>query len=281
MSTVYAVVGPTGVGKTEFSIKLAKALDGEVINGDAYQLYKELNIGTAKIQISEMDGVTHHLFNIISATENVSVADYQKLAREKIAEVQARGKVPIIVGGSGYYLKTILYDYQFGEQKQLDFSEYSNEELYQLLKTKSSERASILHPNNRIRVERALQNIDSMEPIGDLLYDVKLIGITMDRAELYERINKRVDVMVEAGLVNEIESLINSGIDFSMQAMKAIGYKEFEDYFSGEKTLDEVITLVKRNSRRYAKKQYTWFRNQMDVGWINKESLVNIDYNSL
>lgn len=281
MERVYVVAGPTGVGKTEFSIKLAQTLDGEIINGDAYQIYRGLNIGTAKITEEEMQGIPHHLFDILEPTEEFSVADYQKIAREKIAEVISRGKVPIIVGGSGYYLKTILYDYKFEKQEMKDFSMFSNEELYHKLQQIDGERAAILHHNNRIRVERALQSADSFVPIGDILYDAKVIAITMDRSELYDRINHRVDIMIENGLLNEIKSLNNQGITFDMQSMKAIGYKEFKEYFEGEIPLERAIELVKRNSRRYAKKQYTWFRNQMDVIWVEKSDLDNLDISVL
>lgn len=272
MQKVYVVAGPTGVGKTEFSIKLAKKLGGEIINGDAYQIYRGLDIGTAKITEQEMDGVPHHLFDIFDACEECSVFDYQKLARDKILEISSRNKVPIIVGGSGYYLKTILYDYKFNKQENMDFSAYTNDELYEMLLKMDAKRAEKLHPNNRIRVERALQS-PNISPIGDLLYDAVIITITMDRETLYSRINKRVDLMIENGLLNEINSLIENGVTFDMQSTKAIGYKEFKDYFKSNKTLEEVIIEIKKNSRRYAKKQYTWFRNQMDVEWVLKDDL--------
>lgn len=281
MKNVIVICGPTGVGKTEMSIALAKKLGGEIINGDAYQIYEDLNIGTAKITSEEMQGVPHHLFNILSFKDECSVADYQKVAREKIDEVLSRGNIPIIVGGSGYYLKTILYDYKFSEVEQTDFSKYSNEELYEKLKLINPEWASNLHQNNRIRIERALQAGGEVAPIGELLYDCLLIGITMDREELYERINKRVDIMLENGLLNEIKQLLEKGATFDMQSMKAIGYKEFSDYFNGNASLEEVVEIVKRNSRRYAKKQYTWFRNQMEVHWVEKNSVEDFLANEL
>ncbi len=274
MDKVYVVAGPTGVGKTAFSIELAKALDGEIINGDAYQIYKGLNIGTAKITVEEMSGIPHHLFDILDPTETFSVADYQQIAREKIAEVIARNKVPIIVGGSGYYLKTILYDYVFNEQQTETYDHLSNVELYEELLKRDQSRALTLHPNNRIRVLRALQSVDTIKPIGGLLYDAHIIAITMDREELYKRINNRVDIMLANGLVEEIEELLSNGLNFDMQSMKAIGYKEFQPYFNNEQSLEDVVELVKRNSRRYAKKQYTWFRNQMEVEWLNKDEIV-------
>lgn len=281
MEKVIVIAGPTGVGKTKFSILLAKALDGEIINGDAYQIYKDLNVGTAKITDDEMEGIPHHLFSILEYYQTCSVAEYQNLAREKISEINKRGKTAIIVGGSGYYLKTILYDYKFEETVQKDFSSYSNEELFEMLNALDSDRASSIHINNRIRLIRAIESGGSVKPIGDILYDAKVFAITMDRDKLYERINYRVDLMIENGLINEIKDLLNRGANFEMQSMKAIGYKEFSDYFLGNESLEFCIDLVKRNSRRYAKKQYTWFRNQMDVDWVDSNKIDSFDFNSL
>lgn len=278
MEKVIVVAGPTGVGKTKFSIMLAKAIDGEVINGDAYQVYKQLNIGTAKIKAEEMEGVAHHLFSILDFNQECSVADYQKLAREKISEINGRNKIPIIVGGSGYYLKTILYDYKFCEVEQKDFSMYTNEELMKMLEEIDPVRAKNIHINNRIRLIRAIESNGDVKPIGDILYDAVIYAINMDREKLYNRINQRVDLMLEEGLQSEIENLLMVGADFSMQSMKAIGYKEFADYYSKNKTFEEVVELIKRNSRRYAKKQYTWFRNQMDVEWIDSEKIDRFEF---
>ncbi len=280
MDKVIVIGGPTGVGKTKLSILLARALDGEIINGDAYQIYRDLNIGTAKITDEEMDGIPHHLFSILDFDEECSVADYQRIAREKIREINSRGKMPIIVGGSGYYLKTILYDYKFKETVSKDFSIYSNETLHMMLKDIDEERASKIHVNNRIRIIRALESGKDIEPIGEMLYDARVLALTMEREELYERINMRVDVMLESGLLDEISSLLDKGATFEMQSMKAIGYKEFKDYFLGLRSLESVVEEVKRNSRRYAKKQYTWFKNQMEVEWIKTSEVDNLDYNS-
>ncbi len=274
MNKIYVVAGPTGVGKTALSIKLAKLLDGEIINGDAFQVYKELNIGTAKITKEEQGNIPHHLFDIKSFNECFSVAEHQKLAREKISEIFSRNKTPIIVGGSGYYLKAILYNYDFSEEDtQHDFSKYTNEELYEKLKILDSNRAKTVHPNNRIRVERAIARHGKERPVNKALYNYEIIGITMDRQKLYERINKRVDQMIASGLINEINELRKLGATFDMQAMSAIGYKEFKDYFDGICSLELTIELIKRNTRRYAKKQYTWFNNQMNVTWICKDKL--------
>ncbi|MFV0499283.1 MAG: tRNA (adenosine(37)-N6)-dimethylallyltransferase MiaA [Bacilli bacterium] len=274
MKKLIVVAGPTGVGKTDFSIQLAKKVNGEIINGDAYQVYKQLNIGSAKISRDEMSGIEHHLFSFLDFNQELSVATYQKLARDKIKEINDKGKVAILVGGSGYYLKTILYDYNFCEIEHKDFSNYSNEELMEVLKGIDKERAKNIHINNRIRLIRAIESGDKIKPIGDLLYDCDIYVLTMERTFLYDRINQRVDRMLEAGLLDEIRSLINQGANFSMQSMKAIGYKEFEQYLNGDIDLVEAVRLVKRNSRRYAKKQYTWFKNQMDARWIDI-----LDYN--
>lgn len=270
---VYAVVGPTGVGKTEFSLRLAKQLDGEIINCDAFQSFKELSIGTAKISEEKMQDISHHLFSIFDFDEEFSVVEYQKLARDKIAEIQNKGKTPILVGGSGYYLKTILYDYDFKDVEQGDYSMYSNEELHQMLMEKNSEWANSIHVNNRIRIQRALDTNGEVNTVSKIIYDCMLIGITTEREVLYDNINKRVDKMIATGLLGEIEHLLNIGATFEMQSMRAIGYKEFEDYFNNNGSLEEAIELVKRNSRRYAKKQYTWFNNQMDVCWIKKNEI--------
>ncbi len=274
MKKLYVIVGPTGVGKTEFSIKLAKMIDGEIINGDAFQVYKELNIGTAKITTVEMQGIPHHLFNIKSYTENFSVVEHQKLARNKIEEIYKNGKVPIIVGGSGYYLKTVLYNYEFDKEEETkDFSSYSNEELHKLLETLDYEKSLTVHMNNRVRVERAIMRHGKEKPVDTPIYNFELIGITMDRATLYERINKRVDIMIENGLEDEVRTLASDITYFELQSLQAIGYKEFKAYFENSESLEYTIELIKRNSRRYAKKQYTWFNNQMSVNWIEKSNL--------
>lgn len=278
MEKVIVIAGPTGVGKTKFSILLAKAIDGEIINGDAYQIYRDLNIGTAKITEDEMQGVPHHLFSILDYDQECSVAQYQKIAREKISEINSRGKIPIIVGGSGYYLKTILYDYKFNEVEQKDFSMYTNEQLKAMLEEIDEDRASTIHVNNRIRLIRAIESGEDIKPIGDILYESHVYAITMDREKLYARINMRVDLMIKQGLLEEIKNLLDKGATFEMQSLKAIGYKEFKEYFEGVMPLEEAIDLVKRNTRRYAKKQYTWFRNQMEVDWVESEKIDEFDY---
>lgn len=274
---VICIVGPTGVGKSKYSIDLAKRIGGEIINGDAFQVYKHLNIGTAKITSEEMDGVKHHLIDFLELNEEFNVVVFQKLAREKIAEINSRNKVAIVVGGSGFYIKALLYDYQFAKESiKKDFSAYTNEELYQMLLDKDEKKALTTHMNNRKRVERAL-NIEEENQIGEILYDALIIGLTINRDVLYSNIDNRVDIMMKMGLEQEIRSVIKDDSYFDLNALQAIGYKEFRPYLNHEYDLDRCIELIKRNSRRYAKKQYTWFNHQMHVNWFDKSELENAD----
>lgn len=282
---VVAIVGPTASGKTALSIKMAKEFNGEIINGDSMQIYKGLDIGTAKITEEEMEGVPHHLLDIKEPTESFSVAEYQKLVREKIAEIQGRGKLPIIVGGTGLYVQAVLFDFQFTEEKvdeetrQAYYEELEQigpEAMHERLVKLDPETAKTIHPNNTRRVIRALEMIElsgvskAREEFnrGSIpLYNHLIIGLDMDREKLYERINLRVDIMMEKGLLEEVKSLYDRGIR-DVQSVQAIGYKELYAYFDGKLTLDEAIEDLKQNSRRYAKRQLTYFRNKMDVQWI-------------
>lgn len=280
---VLCIVGPTAVGKTKMSIELAKRLNGEIISGDSMQIYRTMDIGTAKISVKEREGIVHHLIDEKEPGESYSVADFQRTVRAKIAEIKSRGKLPIIVGGTGLYIKSVLYDYEFvqdADSKDSDPSKYAhltNDELHAMLKKVDEEGAKAIHPNNRKRVIRALEiyttsGMKKSEMIEQqehrLIYDACVIGLTDDRQVLYERINKRVDQMYEEGLVEEVRSLFDRGIPETTQSIRAIGYKELYDYFKGNLSLDESKELIKRNSRRYAKRQYTWFNNQMEVVWF-------------
>ncbi len=281
---VLCIVGPTAVGKTRMSIELAKALNGEIISGDSMQIYRGMDIGTAKATLEERQGIVHHLIDEKNPDEPYSVAAFQQTVRAKIEEIKSRGKLPIIVGGTGLYIKSVLYDYEFAgesESKEVDEMKYghlSNEELHAKLAEIDEAGAKAIHPNNRKRVIRALEiyetsGIKKSEMIEKqehkLIYDVCLIGLTDDRKVLYDRINKRVDKMYETGLVEEVEVLFKQGIPSDAQSIRAIGYKELYDYFNGLISLEESKELIKRNSRRYAKRQYTWFNNQMDVVWFD------------
>ncbi|MBS3200193.1 tRNA (adenosine(37)-N6)-dimethylallyltransferase MiaA [Turicibacter bilis] len=280
---VLCIVGPTAVGKTKMSIELAKQLNGEIISGDSMQIYRGMDIGTAKATMDERQGIPHHLIDEKNPDEPYSVAAFQQTVRAKIEEIKSRGKLPIIVGGTGLYIKSVLYDYEFAgesESKEVDEAKYghlSNEELHAKLAAVDEAGAKDIHPNNRKRVIRALEiyetsGVKKSEMIEKqehkMIYDACLIGLTDDRNVLYDRINKRVDTMYETGLVEEVKALFDEGIPAESQSIRAIGYKELYDYFKGLISLEESKELIKRNSRRYAKRQYTWFNNQMDVTWF-------------
>ncbi len=287
---VVAIVGPTASGKTALSIELAKKFNGEIINGDSMQIYKGLDIGTAKITAEEMQGVPHHLLSFKEPTESFSVADYQKLVRAKISEIQARGKLPIIVGGSGLYVQAVLYDFQFTEE-QVDevarkayyeeLEKLGPEAMHAKLLALDPKTAETIHPNNTRRVIRALEMIElsgvskasEEHNRGEIpLYHHLIIGLgeNMSRDALYDRINRRVDLMMDKGLLQEVKGLWQQNIR-GVQSIQAIGYKEIYDYLDGRCTLEEAIENLKQNSRRYAKRQLTYFRNKMDIHFIEKD----------
>ena len=289
MKKVLAIVGPTAVGKTSLGIACAKEFNGEVISGDSIQVYKGLDIGSAKINEKEKQGITHYLIDIKEADDFYSVKEFQEKGRELIEDISKRGKLPIIVGGTGLYIKALLYDYVFYDEKEKDetFDELSNEEIYNILLKKDPECLNKIHVNNRKRLVRAL-NILKKHDLGIskiknkqehiLLYDAKIIGLTKERVELYGAIEERIDKMLDDGLLDEIQGLLDKGITFNSQSMQGIGYKEFEPYFNHEKSLEDCINEVKRNTKHFAKRQYTWFNNQMPVFWFddNKKALTYI-----
>ncbi len=271
MKNIIVITGPTGVGKTKMSIELAKRIDAEIINADSMQVYKDLNIGTAKITEKGKEGIPHHLFDIVEPTNMYTVYDYQKDARDIINDVLSRGKKVIIVGGTGLYIKALLYDYKFiKEDKTYDFSKMSNEEI--LDKINSYNLDINLHINNRKRLERVLtklyNNNMQTEKTDTVLYDFVAIGLTTTRDNLYKIIDNRVDKMIEDGLIDEVEELYKKNIH-SKAINTGIGYKELYKYFDKEISLDEAISLIKKNSRHYAKRQYTFFNNQMNIKWFN------------
>ena len=284
MEKVIVVIGPTSVGKTKMGVALAKKLNGEVISGDSMQVYRQMDIGTAKVTIEEMEGVTHHCIDILDPKDQYSVHDFQQTVRKQITEITNRGHVPIIVGGTGLYIKAALYDYTFSEMENnhdeinKKYKDYTNEQLYAHLKQIDEESAKILHFNNRRRVLRAIEIYEQTgqkksEMINEqehiCLYDAYFVGLTLPRELLYERINLRVDLMMKNGLQGEMESVIKQGLTRENQSMKAIGYKEWFDYFEGKCDLNEVSENIKKHSRQYAKRQYTWFKNQFDVHWYD------------
>ena len=281
MKKVLVVIGPTVVGKTSLSIHLAKQFNGEIISGDSIQVYKGLDIGSAKITSEEMQGVPHYCIDILDKKEAYSVYDFQINARWAIETIASHNHLPIIAGGTGLYIKAALYDYHFDQQNEEElrkieekYKDFSNEELYQCLKEKDAKTAETIHPNNRKRVLRALciaenSDLTKSENLAlqkhEMIYDVLMIGLTMDRALLNERIGQRVEMMMEAGLKEEVERLLSEGETFEDRAMQGIGYREWKDYFEGICSLDEVTENIKKNSRQFAKRQMTWFRNQFDV----------------
>ena len=272
---IIVVTGPTGVGKTKMSIELAKKFNAEIINGDSVQIYKGLDIGSAKVTEEEKEGIPHHLFDIKDVYEDYSLYNYQIDARNCIEDIKKRNKNIIIVGGTGLYIKSALYDYTLTKENKINdnYDEYTTEELYK--KLKEIDKDIDIDKNNRRRVVRALNyykennsSISNNKNGNKLLYDAIFIGLTTDRDKLYKRIDDRVDIMLEKGLLNEVKSFYDKGI-FTKPLETAIGYKELYRYFSNEISYEEAIRLIKRNSRRYAKRQYTFFNNQFNIKWFD------------
>ena len=267
---IIVITGPTGVGKTKLSVELAKKVNGEIINADSMQVYKGLDIGTAKIKEEEKEGIPHHLFDICNVDRNYTIYDYQKDCRKVISEIQDKGKTPILVGGSGLYIKAALYDYEFIEEDfHSEFEDLTNEEILEEIK---KDHETDIHVNNRKRLVRELNKIKNgtknSNKKNDKVYDFNLIGLTTDRDDLYSIIDNRVDKMIEEGLLSEVKDLYDSNVR-TKAIMTGIGYKELYKYFDGEITLDDAINLIKKNSRNFAKRQYTFYNHQMDVTWFN------------
>lgn len=258
------ILGPTGVGKTKMSVQIAKWLNAIVVNADAVQVYQDLNIGSAKVTEEEMEGVSHYLFDIKNPLEEYSVKDYQSDLRKYLDNPLYKNIV--VVGGTGLYVCAGFYDYRFSLNENKDYSKYTNDELYDMVLKK--DKNTQIHKNNRVRMERFLQR-DSEQVEPKLLYDdVIFIGLTTNRDNLYKIIDQRVDKMIDAGLVQEVMKLNNLYPD-SKILKRAIGYKEIGDYLNKKITLDEAVKNIKKNSRHYAKRQYTWFNNKMNLKWFN------------
>ena len=278
---IIVIAGPTCSGKSSLAIKLAQVLNAEIINGDAFQVYKYFDIGTAKPTLKERALVPHHLFDFVDPNTNFNVKDYQELARKTIADLENKKKNIVIVGGTGLYQKATLYDFSFDdEDNHADMSDLvslTNEELYEELKKIDEESTKTIHVNNRKRVLRAIEIyrlhgktktsiIDSQE--HKLLYDVMFIGLNVEREKLYNDINNRVDEMIKDGLVEEVTNL-KTKYPESIHAFQAIGYKELLAYLDHKLTLNEAIELIKKNSRNYAKRQMTYFKNQLPMKWFD------------
>ncbi|WP_413381448.1 tRNA (adenosine(37)-N6)-dimethylallyltransferase MiaA [Alkalihalobacillus sp. 1P02AB] len=281
-----SIVGPTGVGKTALSIELAKKYGGEIISGDSMQIYRGMDIGTAKVNEEEMQGVPHHLLDIKDPDEAFSVADFQELVVPLITRLNQKKKVPILTGGTGLYVNSIIKGYQFSEteedltyRKELEqfVSEHGVEALYTQLLSVDPDAKEVIHPNNVRRVIRALEVFkvtgipftkQQKSTSEEERYHLAMIGLTMPRDQLYARINRRVDIMVKNGLIEEVEHLYNQDLK-DVQSVQAIGYKELYGYMDGLYSLEEAIEKLKQNSRRYAKRQYTWFRNKTNTTWFD------------
>ena len=283
--------GPTACGKTGFSIKLAKEIGGEIISADSMQVYRYMDIGTAKVTPEEADGVPHYLIDEFDPDEEYNVMLFQQKAKAYMEQIWAKGKVPILVGGTGFYINALLYDNDFTETDN-DTSyreecyrlaqEQGPEVLYERLKEIDPEYAAIMHANNVKRVTRALEyhyltgqkfsehNAEQKEK--ETPYDAAVIILSMDREKLYERIELRIDIMMEQGLLEEVKGLLEKGYTPELVSMQGIGYKEFSPYFNGECTLEEVVTQLKTNTRRFAKRQLTWFRRQIEGLWVDMSS---------
>lgn len=268
---IICIVGPTGVGKTKLSIELAKKLNAEIINADSMQVYRHLDIATAKIKEEEKEGIPHHLFDIVNPEDLYTVYDYQKDCRKKIEEISSRGKNIILVGGTGLYLKAALFDYRFPKEEKTEKENLSTEELIIRLHQYTDHIDADLH--NQRRLQRLLERYENgtvEEKKGDQpLYDFKIIGLTLDRDVLYQRINQRVDQMVEEGVIEETRFFYDQNLR-SKALLTGIGYKELYSYFDGECSKEEAIEKIKQNSRRYAKRQYTFFNHQFkDIVWLS------------
>ncbi|UOQ85652.1 tRNA (adenosine(37)-N6)-dimethylallyltransferase MiaA [Gracilibacillus salinarum] len=280
------IVGPTAVGKTALSIEVAKKFGGEVISGDSMQIYRGLDIGTAKVTETEKNGVPHHMIDIVEPDQTFSVADFQQAVDQNIQALYHQNKLPIIAGGTGLYIQSVLYGYQFSEnQRSEGYQKIIEEEIeregidnvFKRLERVDPVQAKKIHPNNQRRLIRALEVYDRTgmtmtayqnSQQQDSAYDFRIIGLEMDRQLLYERINQRVDMMIEQGLIAEVEQLYRAGLE-DCQSMRGIGYKEIIPYLKGEQSLEEATELLKRNSRRFAKRQFTWFKNKMPVDWYS------------
>lgn len=283
------LTGPTAVGKTSLSLSLAKELDGEIVSADSMQVYRYMDIGTAKIREEERQGIPHHLIDVLDPWEDFNVVRFQKMAREALEEIWERGHIPIVTGGTGFYIQALLYDIHFTENNEdsslrKDLENYARENgaeaLHSSLAEVDEKAASQIHFNNVKRVIRALEfyyqtgkkisEHNEEERKRTSPYDFKYFVLNDEREHLYARINQRVDLMMEEGLVEEVQKLKEMGCDSTMVSMQGLGYKEILSYLEGECTLDEAVYKIKRDTRHFAKRQITWFKRERDVIWLHK-----------
>ena len=286
MENLVIITGPTGIGKTELSLELAKKYKGEIISSDSMQIYKKLNIGTAKIDLNKTC-IPHHMIDIIEPSDNFTVADFKNSAKKIITDINNRDGLPFLVGGTGLYINSLVYnldftetepDYEYRDELREILEEEGSEFLYEKLQDQDRDMAEKIHKNNGQRIIRALEILKSGNKKGDNFreenkdYNLVYIGLNMDRSKLYEKINQRVDKMIDLGLVDEVKNLLDEGLDKNSQSLKAIGYKEVISYLDGEIDFDEMVDLIKKNSRHYAKRQLTWFRRDKRIKWFDRES---------
>lgn len=292
MKQIVIICGPTAVGKTAVSIKLAQKLNTDIISSDSMQIYRGMDVGTAKIRKEEMQGIKHHMIDIVEPCNEYSVSDYSMDALKIIEDLFSNDKVPLIVGGTGLYINSLIYKMDFNSSKKNEeirskyrniFEEKGIDFLYNMLVSKNSKIASTIEKNNVKRVIRALEILDNSEEIKAFEevkifqnYKVNMYVLKMDREILYKNINKRVDSMITKGLVEEVEELMKKGLTSENQSMKAIGYRQILSYLEGDISKEDAIKLIKRDSRRYAKRQYTWFKRYDFSKWIDVENM-NID----
>lgn len=286
---IIIIAGPTAVGKTEYAIETAKAIDGEIVSADSMQLYKYMDIGSAKPTPEELSQVKHYLVDEIDPREKFSVAQYQKLAKAAIREIFDKGRVPVISGGTGLYINSLMYEMDFAAppsdeafRKELEDTALKRGRAYLHLKLAEldPDAAARIHPNNVKKVIRAIEAAENGDKIKDFKkaqipaedYDVMLAGLTRERAELYERINRRVDILIEKGLADEVSTLMQMGLGYDDISMKGIGYKEIIGSLEGKYPIEEAIELIKKNTRHYAKRQLTWLRRYDNVKWFNLSS---------
>lgn len=285
------IAGPTASGKTKISIELAKRLNGEIVNADSMQVYKDLNVGTAKATKAEMENIPHHMLDVVNMFEDFTVSDYRNMAMPIIKDIISRNKTPIIVGGTGFYINSLLFNMDYGNSSKDDSirekyenlaKEYGNEYVYNILKSIDEDTAKKLHANDLKRVIRAIEIYETTGNKKSAMQNTMqtfetglnplIIGLNIDREKLYSRINQRVDIMIEDGLIEEVKNLVDNGLNDSYQSMSGIGYKEIYSFLNNQISKEEAIELIKKNTRNYAKRQITWFKK---VPTLNRVDLTN------
>ena len=291
------LAGPTAVGKTDNSIRLAKAVNGEIISADSMQVYKRMDIGSAKIMPEEMQDIKHYLIDVLEPTEEFNIVRFQTMAKEAMTEIYAKGKIPILVGGTGFYIQSLLYDIEFKEEEEANIAlrdelqrfadEFGKEALHERLKAVDPESAEAIPAGNVKRVIRALEfyethhekisahNAEQAEKESP--YNYAFFVLTDDRKLLYERIEKRIDIMLEKGLIDEVKALQTEGLNRNFISMQGLGYKEILAYLEGEISLEEAVYILKRDTRHFAKRQITWFKREKDVKWLDKSEFGHND----